>query len=105
MPSRKSSENRPVKDALAAREIAAIGEKHSHTAKDLHLALDAGIPEPALRTKQACGIPDGAAVEKRAWFNREDAIPIEILVHLPIRQEISPPKRASSFSPPRPATA
>jgi len=48
----KSSEHRPVKSAFAAVQIAAIGEKNSHAAKDLQLALNAGIPEPALRTEE-----------------------------------------------------
>jgi hypothetical protein len=49
----KSSEYGPVKNAFAAAEIAAIGEKNSHAAKDLHLRLDTGIAEPAPRTEEA----------------------------------------------------
>src|ERR1700730_8031000 len=95
----KSRENGTVKNALSAAEIAAIREEDGHAAKHLHLALNAGIPKPALRTEEPRGIRDGATVEKRSKLQGEEAVLVDILVHLPIRQEVSPSERRSALSP------
>ena len=44
----KSPENGSVKNAFAAVKIAAIRKQHRYPAKDSDLALNTGIPKPAL---------------------------------------------------------
>src|SRR5438105_4790096 len=86
-----------VEHAFSSAQAAPVGKDHLHAPKDAHLALQAGIPQPAPRAEKPRGVRDSAMVEEWSELDSEKTIPVNILIHLPVRKEISPPEQRSSL--------
>src|SRR5580693_2828226 len=51
-----------------------------------------------LRAKQPRRIGNRAIIYKRPELHGEEAVPVNVLVYFPVREEISPPERCGAFA-------
>src|SRR6266849_5870721 len=92
------AKNRAVENVAAAAQVPAVGKHNSNTAEHAHFALRAGVPQPLPRTEQTGRIGDGAGVEKGAQLDGENAIAVDILVQLPVGQEVAAAERRCALA-------
>src|SRR5215470_15878953 len=84
---RRSSQSLSVEYAFSTSQIESIRENSRDATEDSHLALQARIPLPTVRTKESRRVGNGSTIQKRPKLHGKQTVSIDILVHLPIRQE------------------
>src|SRR4029077_3948641 len=74
---------------MSAAQIAAVNQNHGDAYQHAHLTLRPGVKQPAVRTEQARRIGNAAVVQEGTKFHGEYPIAVNILVHLPIGEEVA----------------
>src|SRR5450432_3096280 len=93
-----SVNHRPVKRIAPAAQVSPVRQNDGHRTQHSDLALRSGIPKPSLGPKQSRRIRDRPVVDKRAQIHREKPVPVDVLVHFPVRQKVAPPQRCRSLA-------
>src|SRR5580704_4682226 len=86
-----SAEHGAVKHVVSASQIAAVRKDDGHIPKNPDLALRSRVPQPALRAEQSGRIRHRTVIQKWAELYLEKRAPVDIFVHLQIRQKIAAP--------------
>src|ERR1700674_3223675 len=93
-----SADHRSVENVATAAQAPAVDQHYCDAAQNAHFALRAAVPLPASRAEQAGRIGNVAGIEERTKLNGEEAVAVNVLVHLPVRQEIAAAKRSRALA-------